>query len=83
MANNNRTEMIKRNYEAFVELLPNLVKTHGGKFALMREGKVIEFFDTARDAYFAGLKLYPDQMFSVQEVVEIPVDLGFFSQALS
>jgi len=75
--------MIKRNYEAFVELLPNLVKEHGGKFALMREGKVIEFFDTARDAYFAGLKLYPEQMFSVQEVVEIPVELGFFSQALS
>jgi len=50
----------------------------------MRDGKVVEFFDTARDAYVAGSALFKtDQLFSVQEIVETPVDLGFFSHAVS
>ena len=60
------------------------MEAHRGKFALMRDGQIIEFFDTARDAYVAGQKLYKqDQLFSVQEVIETPADLGFFSHALS
>ncbi|HAS17388.1 MAG TPA: hypothetical protein DDX84_06220 [Nitrospiraceae bacterium] len=44
----------------------------------------IEFFDTARDAYVAGQKIFQqDQLFYVQEVSETPVDLGFFSHAMS
>jgi hypothetical protein len=49
----------------------------------MRDGQIIEFFDTARDAYIAGIKLFDkDRLFSVQEVIETPIDLGFFSHAL-
>jgi hypothetical protein len=78
-----RSEEVRRNYEAFTRRLPELVKTHAGKFALMRSGEIVEFFDTARDAYVAGRTLYPDDdLFSVQEVVEGPVDLGFYSHAL-
>lgn len=73
---------VKRNYEAFMQQLPQLLVTHQGKFALMRDGKVIEFFDTSADAYRAGQKLYEDQRFSIQQVIDSPVDLGFFSHAL-
>ena len=76
-------EQINRNYEAFVAQLPELLDSRRGKFALMRDGQIIEFFDTAKDAYAAGRTLYKDELFSVQEVVETPVDLGFFSHALS
>jgi hypothetical protein len=48
----------------------------------MNNKKIIEFFDTARDAYIAGQKLFPEQIFSVQEVTETPVDLGVFSHAM-
>lgn len=76
-------EQIHRNYQAFQEQLPSLVATYRGKFALMRDGQIVEFFDTARDAYVTGQKLFAsDQLFSVQEVIETPVDLGFFSHAL-
>ena len=78
-----RQEHIQRNYEAFQAQLPQLVVTHPGKFALMHNGEIIEFFDTARDAYVAGQKLFSDGLFSVQEVTENPVDLGFFSHAMS
>jgi hypothetical protein len=74
---------VEANYRAFQEKLPSISATHRGKFALMRDGQIIEFFDTVRDAYVAGQKLFQqDQLFSVQEVIETPVDLGFFSHAM-
>jgi hypothetical protein len=76
-------KQVETNYKAFQEKLPSLLTTFRGKFALMRDGQIIEFFDTARDAYIAGQKIFKeDQLFSVQEVIETPVDLGFFSYAL-
>ena len=79
---NDRQEQIDENYRAFAEMLPNLLTTHPGKFALIRDRKVIEFYDTARDAYVTGQKLYEDSSFSVQEVINTPVDLGYFSRAV-
>lgn len=73
---------IEKNYKAFQEKLPSIMESHRGKFALMRDGEIVDFFDTARDAYIVGQKLYPDG-FSIQEIIETPVDLGFFSHALS
>lgn len=77
-----RREELEKNYAAFTAQLPQLLQTHAGKFALMRDGKIVEFFDTARDAYVAGQKIHPDGVFSVQRVVEGSVDLGFFSHAM-
>jgi len=75
-------EQVDRNYQAFQQQLPALVISHPGKFALMRDGQIVEFFDTARDAYVTGQRLFEqDKLFSVQEVTETPVDLGFFSHA--
>jgi hypothetical protein len=76
-------EQLKRNYDAFVEKLPELLPLHGGKFALMRDGEIIEFFDSARDAVLSGTKAYPDKEFSVQEVADRAANLGFLTYALS
>jgi hypothetical protein len=76
-------EEVDRNYAAFMKGLPSLLPAHRGKFALMRQGKIVEFFDTARDAHVAGRELFKeDGLYSVQEVTETPVDLGFFSHAV-
>ena len=75
-------QQIRQNYEAFMAQLPRLVLTQRGKFALMHDGEIIEYFDTVRDAYIAGQQLYSDKLFSVQEIRETPVDLGFFSHAM-
>lgn len=77
-------QQVDANYKAFEQKLPGLLASHRGKFALMRNGEIIEFFDTARDAFVVGRKLYEeDYLFSVQEVIETPVDLGYFSYAMS
>jgi len=79
---NLKQEQVDRNFQAFQELLPALVASQAGKFALMRDAKIVEFFDTARDAQVAGAKLFPDELFSIQQVIAAPVDLGFFSHAV-
>ena len=81
--NSQQKEQVEQNYRAFEKKLPGLLPAHKGKFALMRDREIIEFFDTAGDAFVAGLKLYEDRLFSVQEVVEIPIDLGYYSHAVS
>ena len=73
---------VEANYAAFQEKLPELISSQHGKLALMRGGEIVELLDTARDAYLSGQRLYGDGLFSVQEVTDIPIDLGFYSHAL-
>ena len=68
------------NFAAFRKMLPDLMKSRTGKYALMRHEKVVEFFDTMRDAFVYALRVYPDDMFSIQEVTTRVVDLGWFSR---
>lgn len=77
-----RQEAVDKNYVVFKKLLPELLKTHSGKFALLRNEEVVELFDTARDAMIYGQKEYPDGLFSIQHVTDTVVDLGYFSHAM-
>ncbi len=70
---------VDHNYDAFVLMLPSLLDQHRDQCALMREGRVIEYFDHVGDAYRAGVTRYSDGIFSIQEVTDEPIDLGFFS----
>ena len=79
-ASKGRSE-VARNYEAFVRKLPELLSTHRGKFALIHDAKIADFYDSAGDAYKAGVKHYGEGAFSVQEVTDLRADLGFFSHA--
>ncbi len=75
-------EEVDRNYEAFRKRLPELLGTHRGKFALLHDAQIVEFFDTARDANAAGRQIFKGEPFSIQEVTDGQVDLGFFSHAV-
>lgn len=79
---NNLKEHIKLNYKAFEQQLPKLLPAYADKFALIRNEKIVEIFDTAHDAYIAAKKLYSDDLFSIQQITATPADLGFFSHAV-
>ena len=81
MATSKGRSEVSRNYEAFVRKLPKLLSTHRGKFALMHGAEIIDFYDSAGDAYKVGVKHYGEGAFSVQEVTDLRADLGFFSHA--
>ena len=76
-------EAVDKNYNAFITQLPELLKTHPGQFALLRHTEIVEFFDSAREAGLHGERTFDDGLFSVQEVTEETVDLGWFSHVVS
>jgi hypothetical protein len=72
---------IEENLDFFVKELPKISPNQLGKFALIRHKSIAGYFDTVADAVGTGNKLYSDKLFSIQQVTDIPVDLGFFSHA--
>lgn len=77
-----KDEEIQKNYEAFKKMLPELMKEHRNKYALMRGGALIAVYSTAQDAAETGKNFYDDGLFSIQEITDVPVDLGFYSHAV-
>ncbi len=73
---------VDANFEAFQKILPDIINNERNRWALMKNKKCVAFYDTFRDAHTAGQSQFRDGIFSVQEVTEATVDLGWFSHAL-
>lgn len=74
---------VDENYDAFVRILGSLLGEHRDQLALMRDGRVAGFFDSPREALEAATMKFPDGIFSIQEVTDEPIDLGFWSHVES
>lgn len=74
-----KEEIVDKNFESFQKLLPDLLRANFGRFALLRDGEVVEFFDSSRDALLFAERLYEDDNFSVQQVVNNSINLGYWS----
>lgn len=72
---------VDRNFDAFIAFLPQLLQSHPGKFALLHDGHVQNFYESALQAVVDGTKLFGVDQFSVQEVTGRAEDLGFYSYA--
>lgn len=70
---------VDRNYDAFTRVLGQLLTEHRDRYALMRDEKVIEIFDNPGDANVAGSDRFSDSVYSIQEITDEPIDLGFWS----
>jgi hypothetical protein len=70
---------VDENYDVFVRMLAGLLPEHQDELALMRDGKIIAFFESPADAYRTAVERFPDGIFSIQEVTDEPIDLGFWS----
>jgi hypothetical protein len=76
----NRKQVIDENYEAFQQILPQILIAHHGKVALLRDRKLDGVFVTATEAIREGKKRYPDKMFSISTVEKTqPISLGWYS----
>lgn len=77
-------EQISSNYRAFQKVIyPNLDASYTGKYVVLKDGEMIQAFDTARDAVLFGQAEYPDGLFSIQHVSTVVVDQGYFQHAVS
>ena len=74
---------VDANFEVFEEKFDDLYREHPGKFALMKNREVVDFFDTDADAFRAAKLLFNDGLFSVQKIDNQPPNLGWMGYALS
>lgn len=77
-----KQEEIDRNLRYFNKNLPELLEKHRDKYALLRNEEIIGIYDTVLDAQMIGLQMFDDDLFSVQKVTDISIDLGFYSHAM-
>ena len=71
---------VDRNYDAFARILPMIINEHRDQLALMRNATIVGYFNTPREALRVATDRFPDGIFSIQEVTDEPIDLGFWSQ---
>ena len=81
MSTDAQSQEVDRNYDAFVRQLATILDAHRDQLALMRDGKIVGFFDTVNGALKAADERFGDGLWSIQEVTDEPIDLGFWSHA--
>lgn len=72
---------VDQNYDFFQRNLSNFLTTEKGKFALLRHREVLGFYDEPGEAAAFASKQFSDDLFSIQEVTSLPIDLGLYSYA--
>ena len=72
-------QQVDRNYDAFTRVLGSILEEHRDQLALMRDGRIVGYFKTPREALHAAHERFSDGIFSIQEVTDEPIDLGFWS----
>jgi len=74
---------IERNFAAFIDMLPELLRDSLGRYVLLRDQKLEGVYPTAGEADRAGYEKFRDEPYSIQLVTDEPIDLGFYSYAIS
>ena len=75
---------IDRNFDFFQSEMAesHIDSQYYGKFALLKGQKIVDYFDTRQEAYCTAMSEYEDHIFSIQEVSNQKIDLGFYSRAI-
>jgi hypothetical protein len=72
-------EMLKRELETYEANKSQLIGKSNGKFALIKDDKVIGVFDTKIDAIRQGYERFGNVPFFVKQIVEIDIPQNFTS----
>lgn len=72
---------IARNFDHLQRNLAAYLPLQRDRYALLRSGSIVDFFDTAGDADEAGATQFPDNLYSIQQVTNEPVELGLYANA--
>ena len=80
MLDSRETE-IRQNYDFFQEVVTEAMEDHAGEIALLRNREIVGYFPNAAEAVKHGTDQFGDLPFSVQRVIDRPIDIGFLSHA--
>lgn len=81
MTSQRQSEEVDRNYDVFMGMLESILDEHRDQLALMKDGRIVGYFDTPREALKAASDRFPDGVFSIQEVTDEPIFMGVWSDA--
>jgi len=73
---------VDNNFEAFRKLLPSIIGDHRDKYALMKGGKILGYYSSAQDARTAAESFISDGLYSIQQVTDASINLGYFTYAV-
>ena len=76
-----QTREVDENYDFFQRNLVKFLHSHKDEYALLRSREIVGFYENPGQAFAAGREKFADGIFSIQEVTDEPIDLGFFSHA--
>lgn len=74
-----RDAEIRQNFHYFQSVVADLMPRHAGEYVLLHQRSVVDIFKRPVDALNAGMSQFENGLFSVQRVVDRPLDLGFLS----
>lgn len=72
---------IAANFQYFQTILVGLLRDHFGEFAVLSDSSVVGVYRTLREAVDAGYGRSEAGRFSVQRIIDRPLDLGFHAYA--
>ncbi len=64
------SDALKEEIEAFEAQIDELEKHHKGKYALFKDGKLVDTFSNDREAYEEGIKQFGTEIFLGRRVVK-------------
>lgn len=73
---------IDRNFDFFSRKVGELMPRYRGMFAVLHSCAIESIQPSAGAAEAEGYTRHPDGLFSIQEITDAPVDLGFYSHAV-
>ncbi|MEI0843534.1 DUF5678 domain-containing protein [Brachyspira pilosicoli] len=76
----NREEIQKEvdtNYQFFKKELNRISSQYNNKYILLKNAQVVESFDTIDDAIKYAKTKFEDGLYSIQNINEVPANLGF------
>lgn len=76
-----REAEIVANFQFFQGIVGGLMTRHAGEYALIQSQQIVDYFRSAADAVREGASRFGESPFSVQHVINRPIDLGFLSHA--
>ncbi len=76
-----RQEEVDNNFEAFKEKLPEIIKEHKDEYALIKNKEILGYYKDFESALEYAEKTISDNIFSIQEVQDMEINLGFYSYA--
>ena len=76
-----RLKEAKDNYVFYKSILKTLNKDKHGKYLLLKDREVIDYYSDIESANAAATSKFEDGIFSIQKVAQKPVELGFYRYA--